>query len=154
MAKALRSALEQRQAYSDNLSRAGSADNLRWLRGRHGRGWRFQKLDVRSSRAVARLVAQAFAAPLVESAYSRLVIDCNRDLSDHDLIVAAIRLQLEDEPELIAIATAVLARRPSQPSAIPAIREHRPDHVPTLGQHRRDVEGLGQEPMAVARPTG
>ncbi len=38
--------------------------------------------------AVAQFVAQAFGAPLVESAYSRLVIDCNRDLTDHDLIVA------------------------------------------------------------------
>jgi predicted N-formylglutamate amidohydrolase len=38
--------------------------------------------------ALARRVAAAFAAPLVESACSRLVIDCNRDLADHDLIVA------------------------------------------------------------------
>lgn len=38
--------------------------------------------------ALARKLAAAFAAPLVESACSRLVIDCNRDLRDHDLIVA------------------------------------------------------------------
>lgn len=38
--------------------------------------------------ALARKLAEAFAAPLVESACSRLVIDCNRDLHDHDLIVA------------------------------------------------------------------
>jgi len=38
--------------------------------------------------AVARFVARVFAAPLVESTCSRLVIDCNRDLTDHDLIVA------------------------------------------------------------------
>ena len=38
--------------------------------------------------ALARKLAEAFTAPLVESACSRLVIDCNRDLSDHDLIVA------------------------------------------------------------------
>lgn len=38
--------------------------------------------------ALAARVAAAFAAPLVESAVSRLVIDCNRDLRDHDLIVA------------------------------------------------------------------
>lgn len=38
--------------------------------------------------ALARRLAAAFAAPLVESACSRLVIDCNRDLHDHDLIVA------------------------------------------------------------------
>jgi predicted N-formylglutamate amidohydrolase len=38
--------------------------------------------------ALARRLAAAFEAPLVESACSRLVIDCNRDLHDHDLIVA------------------------------------------------------------------
>jgi len=38
--------------------------------------------------AVARALAEAFDAPLVESGYSRLLIDCNRDLGDHDLIVA------------------------------------------------------------------
>jgi predicted N-formylglutamate amidohydrolase len=37
--------------------------------------------------ALARRLAEAFGAPLVESACSRLVIDCNRDLHDHDLIV-------------------------------------------------------------------
>jgi predicted N-formylglutamate amidohydrolase len=36
---------------------------------------------------LARRLAARFAAPLVESAWSRLVIDCNRDLGDHDLIV-------------------------------------------------------------------
>ena len=38
--------------------------------------------------ALARKLAAAFDAPLVESGCSRLVIDCNRDLDDHDLIVA------------------------------------------------------------------
>lgn len=38
--------------------------------------------------ALARRLADAFASPLIESACSRLVIDCNRDLHDHDLIVA------------------------------------------------------------------
>ncbi len=38
--------------------------------------------------ALARRLAARFASPLVESGCSRLVIDCNRDLSDHDLIVA------------------------------------------------------------------
>lgn len=38
--------------------------------------------------SVARRLAAAFGAPLVESAYSRLLIDCNRSLDDHDLIVA------------------------------------------------------------------
>ena len=37
--------------------------------------------------ALARRVADGFAAPVVESTCSRLVIDCNRDLHDHDLIV-------------------------------------------------------------------
>jgi len=37
--------------------------------------------------ALARRLAAAFAAPLVESGCSRLVVDCNRDLHDHDLIV-------------------------------------------------------------------
>jgi predicted N-formylglutamate amidohydrolase len=40
--------------------------------------------------ALAHRLAAAFSAPLVESAYSRLVIDCNRDLADHDLIVAEV----------------------------------------------------------------
>lgn len=38
--------------------------------------------------ALARALAAAFAAPVVESGCSRLVVDCNRDLRDHDLIVA------------------------------------------------------------------
>ncbi len=38
--------------------------------------------------ALARRLADGFAAPLVESGCSRLVVDCNRDLADHDLIVA------------------------------------------------------------------
>ena len=37
---------------------------------------------------LARAVAAEFAAPVVESGTSRLVVDCNRDLHDHDLIVA------------------------------------------------------------------
>ena len=37
--------------------------------------------------ALARRRAATFAAPLVESGCSRLVVDCNRDLHDHDLIV-------------------------------------------------------------------
>lgn len=37
---------------------------------------------------VARRLAREFDATLVESAYSRLLIDCNRDLGDADLIVA------------------------------------------------------------------
>lgn len=36
---------------------------------------------------VARALATAFEAPLVECGWSRLLIDCNRDLGDHDLIV-------------------------------------------------------------------
>lgn len=37
--------------------------------------------------ALARAVAAEFAAPVVESGTSRLVVDCNRDLHDRDLIV-------------------------------------------------------------------
>jgi predicted N-formylglutamate amidohydrolase len=37
---------------------------------------------------VARGLAAFYDAPLVESRYSRLLIDCNRALDDHDLIVA------------------------------------------------------------------
>jgi len=37
--------------------------------------------------ALARALAAEFAAPVVESGCSRLVVDCNRDLHDHDLIV-------------------------------------------------------------------
>lgn len=36
---------------------------------------------------LARRLAAEFAAPVVESGCSRLVVDCNRDLRDHDLIV-------------------------------------------------------------------
>jgi predicted N-formylglutamate amidohydrolase len=40
------------------------------------------------ARAVTLALAQALDAPAVCSGYSRLLIDCNRDLADHDLIVA------------------------------------------------------------------
>lgn len=39
---------------------------------------------------VARTLAAALAAPLVEAAYSRLLIDCNRAPTDGDLIVEAV----------------------------------------------------------------
>jgi predicted N-formylglutamate amidohydrolase len=39
------------------------------------------------ARAVVEALAQTLDAPAVCSGYSRLLIDCNRDLSDHDLIV-------------------------------------------------------------------
>src|ERR1051325_2419996 len=42
--------------------------------------------DIGAAALAARL-ADAFGAPLVESTYSRLVIDCNRDVRDSDLIV-------------------------------------------------------------------
>jgi predicted N-formylglutamate amidohydrolase len=42
--------------------------------------------DIGAAALAARLAAE-FGAPLVESTCSRLVIDCNRDLGDHDLIV-------------------------------------------------------------------
>jgi len=41
------------------------------------------------ARAVVEALALALDAPAVCSRYSRLLIDCNRDLSDHDLIVPA-----------------------------------------------------------------
>ena len=39
------------------------------------------------ARAVVEIVAQTLDAPAVCSGYSRLLIDCNRDLQDHDLII-------------------------------------------------------------------
>src|SRR5262245_57601351 len=39
------------------------------------------------ARAVVAELAQVLDAPAICSRYSRLLIDCNRDLSDHDLIV-------------------------------------------------------------------
>lgn len=39
------------------------------------------------ARAVVTYLTQALDAPAICSSYSRLLIDCNRDLSDHDLIV-------------------------------------------------------------------
>ena len=36
----------------DNLSRIGSADNLAWLRSRHGNHWRFLQADVRDPQAI------------------------------------------------------------------------------------------------------
>ena len=39
------------------------------------------------ARAVVQVLAQVLDAPAICSRYSRLLIDCNRDLSDHDLIV-------------------------------------------------------------------
>lgn len=40
------------------------------------------------ARAVVEFLSQALNAPAVCSRYSRLLVDCNRDVSDHDLIVA------------------------------------------------------------------
>lgn len=40
----------------DNLSRAGSRDNLTWLRSRHGDTWPFHEMDVRDADALAGLV--------------------------------------------------------------------------------------------------
>jgi CDP-paratose 2-epimerase len=42
----------------DNLSRAGSRDNLAWLRSRHGSDWRFVEADVRDADTVARIVKE------------------------------------------------------------------------------------------------
>ncbi|HEV8717530.1 MAG TPA: N-formylglutamate amidohydrolase [Candidatus Binatia bacterium] len=39
------------------------------------------------ARAVVEALVQTLDAPAVCSGYSRLLIDCNRDLSDHDLII-------------------------------------------------------------------
>lgn len=39
------------------------------------------------ARSVVALLSQALDAPAICSGYSRLLVDCNRDLSDHDLIV-------------------------------------------------------------------
>jgi len=39
------------------------------------------------ARAVVQTLTQVLDAPAICSTYSRLLIDCNRDLSDHDLIV-------------------------------------------------------------------
>ena len=39
------------------------------------------------ARAVLESVAQTLDAPAICSGYSRLLIDCNRDLQDHDLII-------------------------------------------------------------------
>jgi len=39
------------------------------------------------ARSVVTLLSQALDAPAICSEYSRLLVDCNRDLSDHDLIV-------------------------------------------------------------------
>lgn len=40
-------------AVLDNLSRRGAAENLQWLRGRHGEQWRMIQCDVRNAEAVA-----------------------------------------------------------------------------------------------------
>lgn len=40
------------------------------------------------AREVVRILTQELDAPAVGAGYSRLLIDCNRDLKDHDLIVA------------------------------------------------------------------
>jgi predicted N-formylglutamate amidohydrolase len=39
------------------------------------------------ARSVVALLAQTLDAPAICSGYSRLLVDCNRDLNDHDLIV-------------------------------------------------------------------
>ncbi|MBM3999058.1 MAG: NAD-dependent epimerase/dehydratase family protein [Planctomycetes bacterium] len=40
----------------DNLSRAGSRDNLFWLQSRHGHDWRFEPIDIRDDKEVSRCV--------------------------------------------------------------------------------------------------
>jgi predicted N-formylglutamate amidohydrolase len=102
--------------------------------------------------ALARRVAAAFSAPLVESAYSRLVIDCNRDLADHDLIVAethgvvvpgnrgldagerAHRVERFHRPYHDAIDT-VLAGR-AQPTVLVSVHSFTPE----LRGRRRELE--------------
>ena len=102
--------------------------------------------------ALARRVADAFAAPLVESGCSRLVIDCNRDVRDHDLIVAethgvvvpgnrdldaaerASRIERYHRPYHDAVDE-VLAARP-QPTILVSMHSFTPE----LGGQPRELE--------------
>jgi len=63
--------------------------------------------------------------------------------------VDEVDFELENQPELFAVAMAAV---PSQTSAIPAIAKDRPDGVPVWTQERRHVVGIGKQPPAVARP--
>lgn len=45
-------------AILDNLSRVGSAENLKWLRSHHGNAWRFIEADVRDAATLMQIVGE------------------------------------------------------------------------------------------------
>ncbi len=102
--------------------------------------------------ALARELAGAFAAPLVESGCSRLVVDCNRDLHDHDLIVEETHgVVVPGNRALDAAARAERVTRWHRPyhDAVDAVLGERPEppmlvsihtFTPELGGRRRALE--------------
>ncbi|HNE04214.1 MAG TPA: GDP-mannose 4,6-dehydratase, partial [Anaerolineales bacterium] len=42
----------------DNLSRAGSHENLNWLQTKHGSHWRFIEADIRNEETVLKLIGE------------------------------------------------------------------------------------------------
>jgi predicted N-formylglutamate amidohydrolase len=97
--------------------------------------------------ALAQRVAAAFAAPLVESACSRLVIDCNRDVRDHDLIVAETHgVVVPGNRDLDATERAYRIDRYHRPyhDAIDAVLAGRPDPTILVSIHSFTPELRGQ----------
>jgi predicted N-formylglutamate amidohydrolase len=97
--------------------------------------------------ALAQRVAAAFAAPLVESACSRLVIDCNRDLRDHDLIVADTHgVVVPGNRDLDATERAHRIDRYHRPyhEAIDEVLAGRPDPTMLVSVHSFTPELRGQ----------
>jgi predicted N-formylglutamate amidohydrolase len=96
---------------------------------------------------LAERLAAAFAAPLVESACSRLVIDCNRDVRDHDLIVAETHgVVVPGNRDLDAAERAHRIERYHRPyhDAVDAVLTGRPAQTILVSVHSFTPELRGQ----------
>jgi predicted N-formylglutamate amidohydrolase len=97
--------------------------------------------------ALARRLAATFAAPLVESACSRLVIDCNRDLPDHDLIVTESHgVVVPGNHDLDAAARAARVARWHRPyhEAVDDVLDGRPESTILVSVHSFTPELRGE----------
>ena len=66
--------------------------------------------------------------------------------------IDALDLELGDQPELPAVAAAVVRRIPTEPPAVPPVAEHRADGVPPWREQARHVVGVRQDAVAIGRP--
>ena len=67
--------------------------------------------------------------------------------------VDALDLELGHQPELLAVAAAVVRRVPTKPAAVPPVPEHCADGVPPRRQQARHVVRVGKDAVAIGRPT-